>query len=148
MEFQIQRLLLAAPVICPLKSGDPFENTGDENAAGAFSEEAVYRFELDPSQAMSFEPDIKIFIKNYTDESGPPDEKEPQTAIPAGNYLFVQIEGRLNEDEFRAVAAEIQQEGLWQRLMPGDMLFMRCLNEDGRDVTQVLRSYSLTASTM
>ena len=143
MEFQIQRLLLAAPVICPLKSGDPFENTGNKDATSAFSEEAIYRFEIDPLQAKAFEPDIETFIIKNTGEFGNSDKGNPQITIPAGNYLFVQVEGRLDEGEFRAVAAEIQQEGLWQRLIPGDLLFMRCLNEDGRDVTQVIRPYVL-----
>ena len=112
--------------------GDPFsfreESGGNENG------EKLFCFELDETQLLSFEPDNnRLFEKTLSGE---------QLELPPGDYLFAQQRKILNREEIIALAVEIQQEGLWQRLTPGKKLYLRYLFEDGSYVTQVLRPYT------
>ncbi|MDR0474601.1 MAG: hypothetical protein LBH43_13130 [Treponema sp.] len=146
MKPVIRRLYLAAPLIyikADCKIGD----------IAAITQEIFYCFELEPSQAHEFEPDKDSFIKSlvYSGKAALPDTQESygeRAAIPAGNYLFSQEDGCLSERELIDIAVEVQKEGLWQRLEPGNCLYARYLSEDGRDVTQILRPYSFRASTI
>jgi hypothetical protein len=63
------------------------------------------------------------------------------TILPAGQYIFSQKREILSRDEILEMTVEIQQEALWQRLIPAPRLYLRYLSEDGRGVTQVFRPY-------
>jgi hypothetical protein len=39
------------------------------------------------------------------------------------------------------MAIEQQKDGLWERLKPGNRLYLRILSEDGSPVTQLFRPY-------
>ena len=61
--------------------------------------------------------------------------------LPRGNYFFAQKRGKVIPDDILTMAAEIQQEVLWQRFQPEKRLYLRYLFEDGCLVTQLLRPY-------
>jgi len=118
--------------LCFASGRDPFSFRGEsvENESG----EKLFCFELDETQRLSFEPDTdKLLEKTISGE---------KLELPQGDYLFAQQRKILSREEIIALAAEIQQEGLWQRLTPGKKLYLRYLFEDGSFVTQVLRPYT------
>ncbi|GHU87694.1 hypothetical protein FACS189476_03540 [Spirochaetia bacterium] len=111
--------------------------------------ELLFCFDLDPVQSRSIEPESASLLgplvfagrSEGVLASGP-------LELPAGNYLFAQerrmengLRGILNEQEFIEMAIEVQKDGLWERLIPADRLYLRYLFEDGRTVTQVFRPY-------
>ena len=98
--------------------------------------EKLFYFELD--EAGEFEPDKTRFLDNPVSCG----------ELPPGDYLFAQKRETLNHKEIIDLAIEIHQEGLWQRLILGKRLYLRYLFEDGREVTQLFRPYSRTASTI
>ena len=139
--MEIQRLNLLAPLYYfPEADPDPFsykEGNGEK----------LYCFEIDETQSMNIEPDAKTFLKKLVfgakalspDYAWAPGEAKPE--LPTGDYLFAQEREILGKGEIIALAIEIQAEGLWQRLEPGNRLYLRYLFEDGRDVTQLFRPF-------
>jgi len=140
--MEIQRFNLLAPLYySPEADPDPFswrEGSGEK----------LYCFEIDESQRLCFEPDAKILLKKLLfggNAAGPGhagEAGEERLELPVGDYLFAQEREILDRDEIIAAAVEIQAEGLWQRLEPGNRLYLRYLFEDGRFVTQLFRPYS------
>jgi hypothetical protein len=66
--------------------------------------------------------------------------------LEAGAYFFAQVRGALTRDECAALAIEVQREILWQRLAPRKLLCIRQLFEDGKTVTQALRSFGVSSA--
>ena len=134
----IQRLKLLAPLFyTPETEGDPFsykEGNGEK----------LYCFEIDENQRLSIEPDAKTLLKTLVFGGSPAktDADKARLELPAGDYLFAQEREILGRDEIIAAVAEIQSEGLWQRLEPGNRLYLRYLFEDGCLVTQLFRPYT------
>ena len=137
VNMEIQRLNLLAPLFYfPEAAPDPFsylQGDGDK----------LYCFEVEETQRLSFEPDAKTLLKKlvsggkaaagYAGAAG--------AELPAGDYLFTQERELLGREEIIAAAVEIQAEGLWQRLEPGNRIYIRYLFEDGCVVTQLFRPY-------
>ena len=156
METQIFRLHLVFPIYYIHENEpEPFIRRAEGNsgnAEDARNKEKIFCFELDESQYLNIEPDREKLLgtllsggearlsggKAFSGEAG-----QKQGEIPQGNYLFAQKRELLNRDEIIALAVEIQQEGLWQRLTPGKALYLRYLYEDGSDVTQLYRPFTL-----
>jgi hypothetical protein len=122
-----------------------------ENMIEAFSYregegEMLFHFELDPNQSQSIEPDEGLLLSALIGGGRAADPAEicPGEALllPEGNYLFSQVREILSRGDIESLAAEVQKEGLWQRLSPGNELYLRYLFEDGRGVTQILRPYT------
>jgi len=148
METGISRLNLISPLYyAPGEKTDPFSYREDmEGAAGV---EELFCFELDESQFRSIEPDrekilgVLVFCGvSATDTAPKAAEGEKLLQLPRGDYLFVQKRAILSREDTAGLAVELQQEGLWQRLLPGKRLYLRYLFEDGRGVTQLFRPYS------
>jgi hypothetical protein len=148
---EIIRLNLVSPLYYIRdEKADPFARREE-------SEEMLFCFEIDPAQGLSIEPDESrlltalIFGGRAADPGTPaadPGEVPGAFAgaalqLPAGNYLFSQEREMLSRDEIAGMAAEVQKEGLWQRLRPGKELYLRYLFEDGKGVTQIFRPYTL-----
>jgi hypothetical protein len=139
MKYEISRLNLLSPLFYVSEQGlttgrSPFEYREGEG-------ERLFCFELDEEQYRNFEPDEGKFFENLVFE-GKAVDKSSGLELPKGNYLFAQQRKVLSREETSAMAAEIQKEGLWQRLKPGKRLYLRRLFEDGSPVTQLLRPYS------
>ena len=115
------------------------DETGAENAGedadpfnrGEGSGEKLFCFELDEEESLRFEPDRGKL----------PGRGARARELPKGSYLFAQKKEILGREEIIDLAAEIQSEGLWQRLLPGKLLYLRYLFEDGHHVTQLYRPY-------
>jgi hypothetical protein len=107
----------------------------------------LFHFELDPNQSLSIEPDERVLFSALLSGGRAADPEEPVSPekallLPEGNYLFSQVREVLSRGDIISLAAEVQKEGLWQRLRPGKELYLRYLFEDGRGVTQVFRPYT------
>ncbi|AEF80228.1 hypothetical protein [Leadbettera azotonutricia] len=131
MEFEILRLHLAAPLV--FASCEGAEIQPDPFAQIEGGSESLFCFGLEPSESLKFEPDLARLL-------GDP-ETEKNTLLPAGLYMFSQMRQRLKREEILEMAAEIQKEALWQRLILEPRLYLRYLHEDGRGVTQVFRPF-------
>jgi hypothetical protein len=112
--------------------------------------ETLFCFDLDPAQSVSIEPDESRLLsalifggRAATDGEAANRPRKGQLQLPAGKYLFAQARELLSREEITGLAAEVQKEGLWQRLSPGGQLYLRYLFEDGRGVTQIFRPISL-----
>jgi hypothetical protein len=110
-------------------------------------EETLFHFELEPNQSRSIEPDEGVLLSALISggrAAGPDEAKSPAgtLVLPEGNYLFSQVREILSREDSISLAAEVQKEGLWQRLSPGAELYLRYLFEEGRGVTQVFRPYT------
>jgi len=139
METEILLLHLASPIYCvPMEGLVPFDCPTEPGSGPG--EEKIFCFELNEAQRLAFEPDKNKLFGNLI-FSGAAANGEGKTEIPAGDYLFTQKRETLNREEIISLAVEIQQEGLWRRLVPGERLFLRFLHEDGSWVTQLLRPY-------
>ena len=138
MKIDILRLNLRSPLYyAPDKDSDPFGYSEGEG-------EKLFCFELDETCARDFEPDKITFLGNpvFGGKASREVREETHLELPRGNYLFAQKREILNRKDIIDLAVEIQQEGLWQRLLPGDKLYLRYLFEDGRFVTQLFRPYA------
>ena len=153
METEIFHLNLISPIyVAPVEKPNPFKSPaeGGGNNTGA---ERVFCFELDAAEGLAFEPDQDKLLCNLvfggeavdTGEAGPGGDAaagvQGKAEIPQGKYLFAQKRRVLGKEEIIAMAVEIQTEGLWQRLKPGENLYLRYLFEDGSWVTQLFRPY-------
>jgi hypothetical protein len=142
VKYEINRLHLIAPLFYAREEGPGIEPFGYTQGSGG----RLFCFGLKSPRA--FECAGEHFLGALAaggtalgaDEAGAlPEDK--RLILPPGNYLFAQERQVLSREEIIAMALEIQQEGLWQRLIPGGRLFLRYLFEDGRGVTQVFRPY-------
>ena len=143
MKIEIFHLNLNSPLYVRLAEELlPFEKAVTDTGA-----EKIFCFELNEGECLAFEPEPGRLLGRliFSGEATPGEGTEQ---IPKGNYLFAQRREFLGKDEIIAMAAEIQAEGLWQRLKPGKNLYLRYLFEDGSWVTQLFRPYKRTASTM
>jgi len=117
------------------------------------NEEFLLYYELNPAQSRSIEPDRElllgplVFAGRKTGDIGPLQDgsfQDGTVELPAGNYLFTQNRGAqispLNADEWLDMAVEQQKDGLWERYMPENRLFVRFLFEDGSPVIQLFRT--------
>jgi len=148
MELEIHRLNLTSPLYyIPAKQHDPFGGRGEtEYVPGR---EELFCFELDLTQYRSFEPDKEKLLGNLAaggeavgGAPGPAHGTENNIfELPRGNYLFAQKREICGREKIITMAIEIQQEGLWQRLIPSEKLYLRFLYEDGSRVTQLFRPY-------
>ena len=123
--MEIQSLTLLFPLNYTSTEGDPFNYREGDG-------EKLYCFLLDENEYSSFEPNRETLL-------GPLVFSQ---ALQEGNYLFAQKREILSRDEIIDMAVEIQAEGLWQRLKPGETLYLRYLFEDSKAVTQLYRPYS------
>ena len=140
--MEVQRLKLLAPLCYfPETDTDPFSYRERDG-------EKLYCFEIEETQRLSIEPDAKTLLKklvfggNAVSDDCAGAAGGARVELPAGDYLFAQEREILGRDEIIAAAVEIQAEGLWQRLEPGNRLYLRYLFEDGCGVTQLFRPYS------
>jgi hypothetical protein len=106
-------------------------------------EELLFCFELDSVQSRSIEPEREhllgpLVFAGRTD-SGDSGEK---VSLPAGKYLFAQRREALNREKWLNMAVEQQKDGLWERLKPENLLYVRYFFEDGKPVTQLFRPYN------
>ena len=139
METEIIRFNLLSPLCyVPGEDPDPF---GYREGSG----EKLFCFELDEAHYSSIEPDKTKLLGNLI-FGGKAADKAAGAAetfeLPKGNYLFAQKREILSQQDIIDMAAEIQQEGLWQRLLPEKKLYLRYLFEDGCFVTQLFRPYA------
>ena len=148
MEFEISRLNLLYPLCYThADDSDPF---GYREGDG----EKLFCFELDKDGCLSFEPDKTKLLAGLVfgakaaraapggkQAPCPQGKRQTLTELPRGNYLFAQKREILSRDDIIDMAVEIQLEGLWQRLVLGERLYLRYLFEDGRGVTQLFRPY-------
>ena len=144
MAIEIVRLKLQAPLFYVAVNGLlPFDNKEIKG-------EKLFCFELDLAQYSNFEPEKEKFFEKLVFAGEPVDKLNFQQSVkqdpakkflevPRGNYLFFQKQGILAREELAVIAAEMQMEGLWQRLKPGNNLYLRYLFEDEKWVTQLLR---------
>lgn len=155
MEPEIFRLKLLAPLFYERETApEPFagpEEPGDDSAI-----EKLYCFELEEALCAEFEPDRRKFLCAlvFGGRTAGRGQDEPierpfplgtfpkETTLPAGDYLFAQKREVLSRDRIIDMAVEIHQEGLWQRLKLGKLLYLRYLYEDNSWVTQLYRPYS------
>ena len=133
----ILQLNLRSPIFYKkLETAEPF-------SWKAADREKIFCFQLDETQGGSFEPDIARLLGSllFCGEAAEPENinREPGFELPRGNYIFAQKRELLSKDEIIDLAAEIQKEGLWQRLELADKLYLRYLFEDGSPVTQLFR---------
>jgi hypothetical protein len=138
--IQTIRLCLRSPLFYRADSTlVPFQY---EKRAG----ELLFCFDLDPAQSRSIEPDPAALLgalvfAGKVGEAAQEHGEPRQLELPAGKYLFAQERDALDRNEFIEMAVEVQKDGLWERLIPADRLYLRYLFEDGRAVTQVFRPY-------
>ena len=142
MEIEIFTLKLVSPLFyIPSNELDPFDGGQIKNTN--IDTERLFCFELDEDEAASFEPNREKFPGKLV--SGGIAAKSGQDGkafkLPEGDYLFAQKREIPGRKEIISMAVEIQSEGLWRRLVPGKMLYLRYLFEDGSWVTQLLRPF-------
>lgn len=107
--------------------------------------EKLFCYEIANPAALEFEPDRNFFPGTLifsgrtagNDKTG-----SPVPALKPGKYLFTQVREILEKDEIIDLIIDVQQEGLWQRLIPEKIYFIRYVYEDGCPVTQIFRPYS------
>jgi hypothetical protein len=120
-------------------------------------DEFLLIFKLNSGQSRNIEPDRDKFLGELVftgRKTGGFQGKGEETALPEGQYLFVQCrdtEKTLNFTSERQdssqnrwsgildMAVEQQKDALWEKNNPGDRLYVRLLFEDGCRVTQLLR---------
>jgi len=144
MKIEISRLkLLSSLCYVYEKDTDPFAYREE-------SGEMLFCFELNEVHYRNFEPDKTELLGNRIfgakaaaqAKEGKAEAGQTLRELPQGDYLFAQKREILSREDIIDIAVEIQSEGLWQRLLLGEKLFLRYLFEDGRFVTQLFRPYS------
>lgn len=147
MKIEIKRLNLISPLCyLPLETQEPFDCREETEIAP--DREKLFCFELENDQYRSFEPDKEKLLGRLVSSGEAPDKANGSgkdlLELPRGSYLFAQERRILSREEIIDSAVEIQKEGLWQRLKPGNLLYLRFLFEDGSRVTQLFRPYTET----
>jgi hypothetical protein len=139
--MEIQILTLLSPLCYTEAKSDPFSYREEDG-------EKLYCFALNESESSSFEPDRKALLRHliFSANAIHPKEKENTEKnlqlLPRGDYLFAQKREIISREDILDMAVEIQAEGLWRRLKPGNTLYLRYLFEDSKSVTQLYRPYS------
>jgi len=135
--MEIQTLTLLSPLYYSEAESDPF-NYREEDG------EKLYCFMLNENESSSFEPDKNKLLERlvFSASAVTGAQGEAVKALPKGSYLFAQKQEILSREEIIDMAVEIQAEGLWQRLKPGKIIYLRYLFEDSKAVTQLYRPYS------
>ena len=142
MEIEIFTLKLVSPIFYILSNElEPFD--GGQIKKANIDTEKLFCFELDGEVAASFEPNREKYPGKLVSGgiSSKPGPGEKTFELPKGDYLFAQKREIPGREEIISMALEIQSEGLWRRLVPGKMLYLRYLFEDGSWVTQLLRPF-------
>jgi len=108
--------------------------------------EGALCYRLNPTEAVRIDPDPRRLLSSLAfsalaSSPGAPDG----VTLPAGRYRFVQVRRRIDRDELGALAAEQQQDALWQKFRLQPVLYLRFLNEEEGPVSQVLRPISADA---
>ena len=144
MKVEIVRLNLLASLRYVRETySDPFSfREGDG--------EKIFCFELDESQTVEFDPDKTAFFASplfcgkaaNSAEASAETGAEALVELPQGNYLFAQKREITGREDIAGMALEVQQEALWQRLLPGSRLYLRYLFEDGSCVSQIFRPFT------
>jgi hypothetical protein len=108
--------------------------------------EQLFCFELDAQQGRSIEPDREHFLGRLLfaglgqiDNAYEPSQASERVTLPTGFYLFTQKRQALDREACIDMAIEQQKDGLWERLAPAGVLYIRYLFEDAKPVTQVFR---------
>jgi len=142
METEVFHLHLISPIcVAPAEKPEPFADPAEGSGDGTGLEK-VFCFELDAAEGLAFEPDQNRLLGRLIFGGTAAAGVTAKAEIPKGNYLFAQKRKVLSKEEIIALAVEIQIEGLWQRLKPGEYIYLRYLFEDGSWVTQLFRPYS------
>ena len=149
-KIEFSRLNLVSPLYYTAdEMSDPF---GYREGDG----EKIVCFELGEARAAAFEPDRAdflgdaVFMGRAADAGGTAaggtaargEDRRSLWELPRGAYLFAQKRELLSREDIVGMAAEMQQEGLWQRLRLGRRIYLRWLFEDGRSVTQLFRPFA------
>jgi hypothetical protein len=100
--------------------------------------ESLLCFEIDSKQGGRIDPQADGFLERLV-FSAKGDGTKGEACLPAGLYLFTQERKILDREECIVTAIEQQKDGLWERLRLGNLLYIRCLKEDGSAVTQFFR---------
>jgi hypothetical protein len=149
-EFPMLRLDLRAPLLYAEAPGlDPFncpvpgkrsisKNLTTEDTEFHGEEEYLFCFEIDTDQAARIEPAADCFLGDLV-FAGRGNGGRGERTLPAGLYLFTQRRKALCKEEIIHMAIVQQKDGLWERLKPGNCLYVRFLSEDGSPVTQIFR---------
>jgi hypothetical protein len=139
-EFLIKKLILASPLMYTKDNFLRFP------VCGTVRGEVLFRMALDPSRSRGIEPDRRFFPGSPAaggtagDGDGTPAIEAPdRLELPAGTYIFTQVQELADRETLIDMIIETQREALWERLSPDDHFYIRYLVEDGRTVTQVFR---------
>lgn len=139
-ETSLMRLDLRVPLVYEAAPGLlPFDCLPFGGKVSAEPEQ-LFCFELNPEQLGRIDPDMDQLLGALV-FAGKGNGKQGTLELSAGHYLFTQQRRTLDREECIRVAVEQQKDGLWERLAPGDRLYVRYLFEDGSPVTQILRPY-------
>jgi hypothetical protein len=136
--FSVLTLDLRNPLFYTFKAElDPFQYNPSEG-------EVLFCFELNPAQYRCFEPEAPYLGALVFKGEAAQEIKSGADCfeIPRGTYLFAQMRELLTQDQWLAMAMDVQQEGLWRRFLPGSRIYVRFLWEHGRGVTQVWRPFT------
>jgi hypothetical protein len=107
-------------------------------------QEFIFCFELDQEQSQRIDPQADSFLGRLVFSGRNIQSREQgDLQLPAGLYLFTQQRKVIDRDKCIALAIEQQKDGLWERVKPGNRLFIRRLYEDSSPVTQLFRPYFL-----
>ncbi|MCL2479066.1 MAG: hypothetical protein FWF22_06165 [Treponema sp.] len=143
MRPEISCLRLVSPILYfPDSAADPFNYSLDQG-------EMIFCFEIPKMIAAEFEPEKRCLPGDLI-FSGSAVNKNPgkagQTAgLPQGNYFFTQLREISDKEKIIWLMTEVQQEILWQRLIPESKCYLRYLFEDRCGVTQIFRPFAETA---
>lgn len=105
------------------------------------AEEVLMLFEIDEKNGKSIEPDTADLLGSplwvgvmKKDGSG-----GASLELPLGKYFFAQVREILDEKGCTELVVEVQKEGLWERKILGNKVYLRYLYEHGSPVTQAFR---------
>ena len=102
--------------------------------------ELLFCFELDPDQAERIDPEAECLLGKLI-LAGAGDGSRGDGCLPAGQYLFSQRRMLPGREECVELAIEQQKDVLWERLKPGNCLYIRYLSENDSPVTQLFRPF-------
>jgi hypothetical protein len=112
--------------------------------------EALFQFEISPAQAFAIEPDSSAYLGPLIAAGiGAATDAAGALILPAGAYFFTQTRsaGQYGAHEIAGLctemAVELQKEGLWERLKLEKTVYFRALWEDGAQVFQALRPFTV-----
>jgi len=101
----------------------------------------LFCLDINPEQSSSIEPEKEKFLGTliFTGEESNNTVTDETVLLPAGVYLFSQKREALGKDDIICLAIEQQKDGLWERYILSDRLYVRHVYEDGKPVTQIFR---------